>query len=226
MAENKKSFVLYADWIHTVETLSDDEAGRLIKHVLRYVNDLNPISDDKIVNLAFAPMKQQFKRDLSRWETIRIKRSEAGKTSADKRKQNQQLPTHVESVQQSSTNPTVNVNVNDHVNVNVNDNNILLKKESKFEFKETMIQLGFDEKLISEWLMVRKTKKATNTSTALKSFLNQVKMTKKDKNEVLAICIENSWSGFKSEWLNNIKTQNGGKETRIDAVSNYINRNS
>lgn len=27
MAENKKSFVMYADWQHTVKELTDEEAG-------------------------------------------------------------------------------------------------------------------------------------------------------------------------------------------------------
>ena len=42
MADNKKSFLLYCDLIHTVQKLSDDQAGKLFKHVLEYVNDLNP----------------------------------------------------------------------------------------------------------------------------------------------------------------------------------------
>ena len=40
--KNKKSFLLYADWKETFETLSDDKAGELIKHIFAYVNDENP----------------------------------------------------------------------------------------------------------------------------------------------------------------------------------------
>jgi H2-forming N5,N10-methylenetetrahydromethanopterin dehydrogenase-like enzyme len=119
MAEGKKSFVLYADLIHTVNELSDVEAGKLIKHVLAYVNDLNPATDNKIVNISFQPIKQQLKRDLKHWETVREKRSEAGKASVEKKKQNQQMLTSVESVQQTPTKSTVNDSVT--VNVNVND---------------------------------------------------------------------------------------------------------
>lgn len=70
MAEGKKSFLLYCDLIHTVEKLSDDEAGRLMKHILRYVNDLNPNTDDRIVELSFEPIKQGLKRDLQKYESI------------------------------------------------------------------------------------------------------------------------------------------------------------
>ena len=41
MAENKKSFVLYTDLIHTVSKMPNDKAGELFKHILMYVNDEN-----------------------------------------------------------------------------------------------------------------------------------------------------------------------------------------
>lgn len=117
MAEEKKSVILYVDIISTFEAMTDQQAGRLIKHYLRYVNDLNPKPPDKITQIAFEPIKQQLKRDLVKWETIKNKRSEAGKVSAELRKQKSTNSTHVESVQQTSTNPTVNGNVNVNGNV-------------------------------------------------------------------------------------------------------------
>lgn len=69
MAENKKSFLLYCDLIHTVEKMPDDKAGQLLKHLLRYTNDLNPETDDLIVQLAFEPIKQQLKRDLKKFKS-------------------------------------------------------------------------------------------------------------------------------------------------------------
>ena len=100
MAENKKSVLLYCDIIHTVEGLSDDEAGKLFKHYLRYVNDLNPCAEDRLTALLFEPIKQNLKRDLKKWESIISKRSVAGKISADKR---QHKPTSVNTSQQVST---------------------------------------------------------------------------------------------------------------------------
>ena len=117
MAENKKGFVLYADQKIIFEELTDEEAGILIKHVFKYVNDENPILENRIITMAFNPIKLQLKRDLKRWESIRLKRSEAGKKSAESRQQNQQVLTSVESVEQVLTKSTVIVN--DNVNVNV-----------------------------------------------------------------------------------------------------------
>ena len=124
MADNKKSFVLYCDIIKTVEILPNETAGELFKHILSYVNDEEPQTDNMLVKLAFEPIKQQLKRDLEKWEEIKVKRSEAGKKSAAKRNKNQQkqqVLTSVKSVEQTLTNPTVNDNVNVTVNVNVND---------------------------------------------------------------------------------------------------------
>ena len=74
MAENKKSVLLYCDLIHTVEKISDEDAGALFKHYLRYINDLNPTTDNVLVDVLFESIKQNLKRDLVKWE-IRAERS-------------------------------------------------------------------------------------------------------------------------------------------------------
>jgi hypothetical protein len=75
MAENKKSVLLYCDIIHTVKELSNEEAGKLFKHYLEYINDLNPTSD-RLTELLFEPIKQNLKRDLKKWEDKSIKNRE------------------------------------------------------------------------------------------------------------------------------------------------------
>ena len=136
MAENKQSFVLYTDLLKVVEKLilqdrenNTNYAGELFYHILLYVNDQNPIPINFIIELAFEPIKCQLKRDLKKYEKIVEKRSIAGLASAEKRKQNQQMSTHVESVQHTSTNPTDSVNDNVTVNDNVNDIKRGKKKE-------------------------------------------------------------------------------------------------
>jgi hypothetical protein len=78
MATDKKSFLIYCDIIHTVEQLTDEQAGDLFKHLLRYVNDLNPQSDSVITKIAFEPIRQALKRDLDKYETIRKRNSDNG----------------------------------------------------------------------------------------------------------------------------------------------------
>ena len=127
MAEGKKSFVLYSDQRTIIDMLSDEKAGKLLKHMFAYVNDENPVSDDPLILLAFEPIKLQMKRDLIKWKSTKEVRSEAGKASAEARRlakeqqQNATNSTNVNFVQQSSTNSTVNVNDTVTVNVNVKE---------------------------------------------------------------------------------------------------------
>lgn len=133
MAENKKSFVLYSDLIHTVKKMPLDKAGKLLLTILEYVNDEHPEVDDMVVDLVFEPIKQQLKRDLVKYETKRVQWSEAGKRSAESRKVKKNERTLTD-VKQRSTDSTVNVN--DSVNVTVSVNNI---DNRKAKFKKLLI---------------------------------------------------------------------------------------
>jgi uncharacterized protein YdaU (DUF1376 family) len=134
MAENKKSFVLYADLINNIDHLTNEEKGILFNHLLEYVNDMNPVLTDRVVLSAWKFIQSQLKRDLVKFEEVKGKRSEAGKESArlralKKEQQSSTKLTSVKSVQQTSTNPTVNVNEN----VNVNDINNKVVVDISFE---------------------------------------------------------------------------------------------
>jgi hypothetical protein len=124
MANGKKSFILYCDLISTFEELTDSEAGALIKHVLRYVNDKNPEPPDRITKIAFEPIKQQLKRDLKKYEKYIEKQSVNGKKGG--RPSKEEEPKKPKPFFENPTEPkkadSVNVNdngtVNDSVSVN------------------------------------------------------------------------------------------------------------
>jgi uncharacterized phage protein (TIGR02220 family) len=78
MAENKKSFILYADLINIVSKLPKEKAGELFLHILEYVNDLDPVTDDLLLQIAFEPVKLSLKRDLKRYENYIDKQRENG----------------------------------------------------------------------------------------------------------------------------------------------------
>lgn len=139
MAENKKSFILYADLIHTLNALDDNEAGLLFKHILRYVNDQSPETSNRIVNLAFEPIKQQLKRDLKRWDAFRVKQSENGKLGGRpyKPKPIEEKPNNPSLISESQKSLNVTVNVTD----TVNDNVTVIKKDidsRKLSFASTL----------------------------------------------------------------------------------------
>ena len=147
MAEEKKSFLLYSDLIHTVGKLPDETAGKLLKHLLLYVNDKNPETNDILVQVVFEPIKQQLKRDLQKWKGIKVEKSEAGKIGNLKRWNNdlyEDFKTKKITIKEAfkiaedrktsqpdrtRSHPIAKIAVNDNVNVNVNDN--VIKKENK-----------------------------------------------------------------------------------------------
>lgn len=148
MAENKKSFVAYCDWENQLDLLSDEEAGKLFRHLLAYVNDRNPefSNSDRILKMAFEPIRLQLKRDLDKYEEVKKKRSEAGRSGGLKsgvsRSKTEQTEANEANASQNQPNEAIGsfakkneaneaVTVND--NVNVNDNVILLEKETKEE---------------------------------------------------------------------------------------------
>lgn len=197
MAENKKSFIAYSDWKETFDNLSDEYAGKLIKHIFAYVNDENPESKDMIINAVFPNIKNSLKRDLTKWENQIKQRSEAGKRSAEIRatKINERsIP-----LNENIRNPTVN----DNVTVNVNDTVINNNKPTvnpKFSFFNSLIDLGVEKQIINDWLAVRKTKKLTNTETAFKNLEKEFKKCGKPIPVIIEKCVTESWGGFKASW--------------------------
>jgi len=78
MAEGKNKVIVYRDWGTTFEALTDDVAGRLIKHFFKYINDENPEAPDRITGLLFEPIKRQLKRDLKAYEAMCLRNRNNG----------------------------------------------------------------------------------------------------------------------------------------------------
>lgn len=116
MAHDKSYFILYADQAEVFINLPDDIAGKLIKIIFDYVNDKNPEVEDLLLKVAFAPIKQQLKRDLKDWENVKSNRSTAGKKGMASRWGNKAI------TKDNAVIPAItNITVNDNVNVNVNN---------------------------------------------------------------------------------------------------------
>lgn len=213
MAEGKKSFIAYADWKNVFDALPNEEAGALIKHIFAYVNDEDPVSDSVLINAVFANIKSTLKRDLERWEKQIEQRREAGKRSAEIRstKSNDRSTT----VNERERNSTDSVNVNVNVIKEKEELHSSKKKNDSFNFRKALIQENFDPKLVEDWIKVRKTKRAANTETAFKIFLNQILQAERmkgiDRNELLELTVSRSWQTFKIEYLENLNQNNNAQ---------------
>ena len=163
MAENKKSFVLYCDLIHNIDHLTNEEKGILLQHLLEYVNDLDPILEDRLILTAWKPIERQLKRDLKKFEDVKDVRSGLGSLGNLKR-WNLDLYTKVKAKEitikealviakgrKSSLGDSLpslsiaNVAVNDNVNVNDINNNTtvpLQKAKGLIDFDSLLMFLN------------------------------------------------------------------------------------
>lgn len=73
-----------------------------------------------------------------------------------------------------------------------------------FDFKRALLDLGIEENIVNDWLLVRKQKKATNTETAFKRIKNEIALSGVSANECITIAVERCWMGFKAEWVKNV----------------------
>jgi hypothetical protein len=203
MATDKKSFMFYCDWIDTFKALPKDKGYDLLIHLLEYAHEdyKDPISDDIIVNSVFPIMKNQLKRDLKKWE----KRAETSRINGQLggRPPKEEEPKKPNGLNENPVEPKKPVTVKGIGKEIVIVKGILNKKENTvFNFRKELLDAKFNKELVEDWLKVRKLKKLANTQTALISFVRECSKTKyQDYDDVLRLCVENSWGGFKSTWL-------------------------
>lgn len=200
---------MYADLLHTIKRMPDDKAGLLFKHILEYVNDLNPVTDDLIVELTFEPIKQQLKRDLQKWDKNKVDKSINGRMGNLKRYNIdiynmvllQQISLEDAEILAKSRKtslsdnlpslPIANIAVNDTVTVTVNDN-VINNISTNVDVKEPL-EIDF-EKLKEYW-----NKKAENTLVPKIQIFS-----KQRKNKIKTLVIEH------------------GKESIIKAINNLF----
>lgn len=168
MATGKKSFILYADISDMVSELPDDQAGKLFKIILDYVNDKNPEPTDLLLKIAFNPIKQQLKRDLKKYEQYIEKQRDNGKKGG---RPSVKIETQKTQAFISEPKKADSDNVNDNVNDNESNTDHPLKNSNlfrkpkipdlqtvQFEFKNyggtiEMANKFFDKYDSTEWFL-------------------------------------------------------------------------
>lgn len=214
--DGKKSFVLYADLIHMVKKLPKDKQAELFVLILEYVNDMDPEPEDIILQIAFEPIRTQLERDLKKWESIKEKRSEAGKMGGRPKKQEKAKKANgLFEKQKKQAEAKKAVSVNDNVTVNVNDinNKRAFAADANRDLKEYRLYLY-------ERIKEREASRDT--------LFSQCKINLERRNEIWDAFINNSiqnipliedekhaWNAFKKFIIDN------QKDYRKDGKSNF-----
>ena len=189
-------------------------------HILEYVNDENPVTDDLIIEIAFEPIKQQLKRDLKRYEVKQTQRIEAGRRSAEQRKANEEQR-KLTTVDDRSVSCTVNGTVN--VNDNVNDSSVA---NATAQTKKTVAIEARRDKLQDEMR-----KYANKYSREMLNAFYQYWSEPNQKNTKMRFELEKTWllSSRLATWdkrENNYKKNSYGKNfTNTAKLSNETIRN-
>lgn len=227
MAKGKNKITIYRDWVDYFEPLTDEEAGKLIKHLLRYTDDQNPVGD-RMTELLFIPLKKTLKRDLKEWEAICEKNRSNGMNGGRPKTKPTETQNNPTVILETQNNPIIDNDIDNKI-IDIIKEEDISATPPKFLFRQELINYGFKDSLVDDWLDVRKTKKAKNTKTAFDGFIREVEKTGKDLNEILRMVVERSWQSFKAEWIKeSINNKNNSyegltKDQRVQAEFNRIN---
>ena len=82
--------------------------------------------------------------------------------------------------------------------------------------REYLLSLGIDSQVVTDWLKLRKKKKAEVTLTAIQGIHNEADKAFVTLEDALRYCCQQGWQGFKAEWL---KGQNLEYKSRIDKLA-------
>lgn len=247
------AFLFYSsDFLTGVQDLTMEERGQYIS--LLCLHHQKGRLNDKMIKLCVGVISEdvlkKFQKDESGlyFNTRLELESEKRKIHSAKQKERavkgwekrKEYDAAASATASATANATANATALPLENENENENRIIIeletknKKGAKFNFKKSLIDFGFYEGLVNDWLDVRKNKKLTNSQTAFKllesEFLKCENELNIDRNTALKHSVENSWGGFKSDWIKNeqLKNSNNGKqqtgrisnEQRLDDIFN------
>ena len=132
---DKSSFLMYIDWNDMIEELDDQSRGQLLLAIMRYQSGAELPEMDIGAKVAFAQIRNQFRKDEEKYSRTVANRSAAGKlggrpkANASAEKQKKQMLFEESSTKQTEAKKADNVNVNDNV---LKENTLKGVKEKRF----------------------------------------------------------------------------------------------
>jgi len=181
-------------------------------HILEYVNDKNPTTDNFIVDMSFEPIKQQLKRDLVKYEERAVRSRNNGKLGGrPKKEEKPKKPSGLNDNPDEPRKPDT-VNVTGTVKGNVKDKVIVSKdnidsRKLKFANSLKVYIDKFGRETVKEFYEYWTENNKSNTKFKME--------------------LQKTWDSEKrlSRWsqndFNNKNTKNGKGQTNFDAVKEW-----
>ena len=90
-------------------------------------------------------------------------------------------------------------------------------KGKRFNFKNSLIEIGVSPEVADDWMQVRKAKRASNTETAFRRIKNEIDKSGLSANECITIAVARSWQGFQADWVaNQQRSRPAGRMSVLD----------
>ncbi len=202
------------EWIANTAHLSLEEESAYLRLIFYYYDSEKPIANadlDKIFRKCRIPKElgcyilaeffqcedeqnwihKRCDEEIARYHAKKEQASRAGKASAERRFNGRS----------TDVQPIINQEsliINQESNKKIRTSSLALK---------VAIPLGVDESIWNDFLTLRKSKKASLTATALKGIEREAGKAGLSLQEVLQICCERGWAGFKADWVKDIPKQ-------------------
>jgi hypothetical protein len=208
----KNSILLHEEQLSVaMGALNNEQLGEVIRAFADWSFSGKEYSTDNgMLMYAYKSLVSQAEVDIAKYKKICERNRLNGQRGGRPRN-----PENPVGFLETQTNPTEPKKAdNDKDNDKDKDNDIITIKEKrniqekKFDFKSSLIDMGVDTQVASDWLQVRKNKRASNTKTAftrLKSEIEKICAARgMTPTEVVSIAVERSWQGIKAEWIDNV----------------------
>lgn len=145
--------------------------------------------------------------EILKYQAYMESKSKAGKASAEQRAKQKST-----GVQQVFNTTSTKQNQEPITNNPLPITNNQIKNISPLS---SLMALGISKKSAQDWLKVRKSKKLVLTDDAIDLFKAECAKAKLTPAEAVKICNQESWGGFKSDWLNK---DSGGNVTQFKSA--------
>lgn len=194
-------------WVKTVGLPTDFTMTMLnIKSYKSYIGILNDLVDFGFIIIS--------KRATNQYTSTQIELVK--NTKSNTKASTSHIPNQVEDIDQVKLSITKQVN-----NKRLNNK----QYNAKFDFKKSLFDLVQDEKLVSDFLIVRKNKRLSNTETAFNGLIEEIGKSKLSVKESIQICVKRSWGGFDVKWLENAGiVQSVTQDTKDDKKAKEIEK--
>lgn len=201
----RNSMVFYRSFFEALQELPKESQANLYNAIFQYSFNYKDVELSGIDKTVFMLIKPQLEANRIKFENGKKGREHGKKGGApignnNAGKQNNPKTTP----KQPQNNPETTRNVNEEWgmgNVNENINTDSVSVSDSFDFKNSLVDYGFNPDYVAEWISIRESKGKNNSNIFYNNFIREIEKSNIDKNEILKTIVANEWLHFNADWF-------------------------